>query len=572
MAEMDHVLGRMSVAVKAAMLVLVMALVAVVVAVLGFDALKTSYQHAETMRRASERTVLGERANALVLATVMDSRGVYMAETPERVERFGKPLLDSLTELRQTMQSWEALVPAGSRPEFDDAMRKAEAFIQFRTELVRIGRVEGAPAARIYGDNEENRSNRKALNESLRVLAAANAHAVDDGISTLDRYYADRAMLLVVVSAAGIVGGLAAAAVVGMQGISRPMSRIAGAVDAIAGGRQDITVPGVDRRDEVGVIARALDVLRKGQDTARRLSEEREQAQARRLERATQLERRIRDFDGRVVAVMGEVGGAIGHLQTTAATMTRLADDLRGRAGSSAAAAEQTSANVQTVAAAAEEMAGTLREISGQVLRSASVATKATEQAEGADRTIQDLTDAAGRIGDIVRLIEDIAEQTNLLALNATIEAARAGDAGKGFAVVAGEVKTLAGQTARATADIAAQIGTIQAATAKSVDAFRAIGITINNVNEISTTIASAVEEQTAATGEIARNVQQAAVGSQEVSATIGEVNRVADDTGAAARGLQQASELLSTQVETLRHDIDSFLDEMRVQHQTAGA
>ncbi|MFD0390722.1 hypothetical protein ACFQ4K_27555 [Tistrella bauzanensis] len=143
MAEMDHVLGRMSVAVKAAMLVLVMALVAVVVAVLGFDALKTSYQHAETMRRASERTVLGERANALVLATVMDSRGVYMAETPERVERFGKPLLDSLTELRQTMQSWEALVPAGSRPEFDDAMRKAEAFIQFRTELVRIGRVEG---------------------------------------------------------------------------------------------------------------------------------------------------------------------------------------------------------------------------------------------------------------------------------------------------------------------------------------------------------------------------------------------------------------------------------------------
>ena len=567
---MDRILGRMTITIKSALLIVIMAVVALIIAVLSYDGLMVSERHGETMRNASERATYGERANGLVMSVVSDSRGIYMSADSQKAEKFAVTLMAALDKLGETMAAWERAVPEAQRADFVPVMAKAQEFIAFRSELVRLGQTEGPAAARAYGDNEANRANRKAFNDQLEKLAVQNAAAVEAGVDAMRDFHDGRVLLLLGVAAAGILLGLAAAGVVAIAGIGRPLGRISGAMETIAAGTDDVTVPGTDRRDEVGVMARALEVLRGAQATARRLGEERERAQVERLKRAEALERRIQGFDREVVAILSEVDKAIRHLQETAGTMSGLADDLRGRAGSSAAAAEETSANVQTVAAAAEEMAGTLREISNQVVRSTDVAAKASAQAEGADQTIQSLAEAAGRIGDLVRLIEDIAGQTNLLALNATIEAARAGDAGKGFAVVAGEVKSLAGQTGKATADIAAQISAIQAATERSVEAFRAIGGTIDNINEISTTIASAVEEQTAATGEIARNVQQAAVGSQEVSTTVSQVNRAADDTGSAARSLAQATDLLSAQAGRLRHDIDAFLTDMRNQSLSA--
>lgn len=220
---------------------------------------------------------------------------------------------------------------------------------------------------------------------------------------------------------------------------------------------------------------------------------------------------------------------------------------------------------MQTVAAATEQLSASVSEINRQVTQSAAIAAKAVREAEGTNAEIQGLATMAQRIGDIVELINSIAAQTNLLALNATIEAARAGESGRGFAVVAAEVKSLAHQTSKATEEIAGQIAAIQGATQKSVVAIEGIGKTIGEISEIATTIASAIEQQGAATKEIARNVQQAAAGTQEVSANVGGVTEGAAATGAAASEVEAAAGNLSQQSQQLREQVDAFLGQVRV-------
>jgi methyl-accepting chemotaxis protein len=229
-----------------------------------------------------------------------------------------------------------------------------------------------------------------------------------------------------------------------------------------------------------------------------------------------------------------------------------------------AAASEQASANVQSVASATEEMSSSVNEISRQVQESSTIATVAVDQARQTNDRVGNLAQAAGRIGDVVELINTIAGQTNLLALNATIEAARAGDAGRGFAVVASEVKALAEQTARATGEISQQISSIQLATKESVSAIKDIGDTISKMSEIASTIASAVEEQGAATQEIARNVQQAAQGTMEVSSAIVDVQRGTSETGSASSQVLASAQLLSRDSNRLKLEVGKFLGNVR--------
>ena len=283
-----------------------------------------------------------------------------------------------------------------------------------------------------------------------------------------------------------------------------------------------------------------------------------------RRQRQEKVDQAISDFDRTMDTTLGEVATAAGGLQSTAQALASNAETGSRQAMAVSAASEQASTNVQTVAAAAEQLASSIAEIGRQVSESARTTQRAVEEANQTHTLVQALADGAQRIGEVVKLINDIASQTNLLALNATIEAARAGEAGKGFAVVASEVKSLANQTAKATDDIAVQISGIQEATAKAVSAIEAIRSTITGVNEISTTIASAVEEQDAATKEIARNVQQAAAGTSEVTANISGVNQAAGETGRGADAVLAASSVLGKQADALRAEVRRFFETVR--------
>jgi methyl-accepting chemotaxis protein len=346
--------------------------------------------------------------------------------------------------------------------------------------------------------------------------------------------------------------------------IVNPVSGMTAAMKKLAGGDTSVAVPAQDARDEIGEMAQAVQVFKQSMIEADRLAAEQRAEQGRKEERQKAIEGYIGEFDRSVREALEALASAATEMRATATSMSATAEETQRQAGTVASASEQTSANVQTVAASAEEMTSSISEIGRQVSQAAETAKKAVEDAQRTNGTVNTLAEAAQKIGQVVELIQDIASQTNLLALNATIEAARAGEAGKGFAVVASEVKSLANQTAKATEEIAAQIGSIQTVTGEAVTAIQGIGGTIGHISEISTTIASAVEEQGAATQEIARNTQEAARGTEQVSSNISGVNRAAGETGAAAAQVLASAEQLGRQSETLRGDVNRFLEKIR--------
>jgi methyl-accepting chemotaxis protein len=350
------------------------------------------------------------------------------------------------------------------------------------------------------------------------------------------------------------------------RNISRPVVAMSEAMHELAVGNFEVQLPGLDRRDEVGQMARAIQdfkvkaVAKAEQETAERETKNRELAAARR----TELHNLAESFETAVGNIIENVGSASSELENSAVILTRNSAATQQLSTVVAAASEETSTNVQSVASATEEMAGSINEIGRQVSDSNRIANEAVDQAQRTDARIAELSFAASRIGDVTKLITTIAEQTNLLALNATIEAARAGDAGRGFAVVAQEVKALAAQTAKATSEISTQIAGMQTATQDSVLAIKEISGTIGRVSEIAAAIAAAIEEQGAATQEIARNVQQAAIGSTQVATSIADVNRGAGDTGSASSQVLSSAQLLSSENKRLKAEVVRFLATVR--------
>ena len=367
--------------------------------------------------------------------------------------------------------------------------------------------------------------------------------------------------VLLVVAFAGIVVSF----LIG-RNISRPVVAMSKAMRELAVGNFDVQLPGLERRDEVGQMARAVEefkvqaIAKAERETAERENKNRELAVARRAE----LHQLAESFEATVGNIIENVGAASSELENSAVILTSSSTATQELSTVVAAASEETSANVQSVASATEEMASSINEIGRQVADSNRIANEAVEQAGKTDARIAELSLAASRIGDVTQLITTIAAQTNLLALNATIEAARAGDAGRGFAVVAQEVKALASQTAKATSEISTQIAGMQSATQDSVVAIKEIYGTIGQVSEIASAIAAAIEQQGAATQEIARNVQQAAVGSTQVATSIADVNRGAGDTGTASSQVLASAQLLSNENKRLKAEVVKFLATVR--------
>jgi len=388
-------------------------------------------------------------------------------------------------------------------------------------------------------------------------------------------------LLQMLIAFIGIVIAAAAIMVV-VRRVIAPITGMTGVMRTLAAGDKSVVVPNTARQDEIGQMAQTVEVFKNSMIEAERLQaeqraaeEEKRREQERvaaekeaeneaRAQRARNIEAMIAAFETSFDGEIAKLTSSAGQMQGIAQAMMAAAEETSRQSTAVAAASEQASTNVQTVASASEELAASVAEITRQVAQSSQIARNAADEASRTNAQVQSLAETANRIGDVVRLINDIASQTNLLALNATIEAARAGEAGKGFAVVASEVKTLANQTAKATEEIGSQIAAIQGATVEAVSAIKSIGATISDINDIAATIASAVEQQGAATREIAANVQQAASGTQEVSSNIAGVSQAASDTDAAANQVLAAAGALSEQSNDLRAEVEGFLRKVR--------
>jgi methyl-accepting chemotaxis protein len=447
--------------------------------------------------------------------------------------------------------------------QFEAFLGRIKQFQEFRRELVRLGVEIGPAAGREWGDNDANRTVRKALNNDLEALGALYAKraqrvyaAIDDGIGRTAWLVSLIGILALVLAGVG--------AVMIWRSVVQSLKRITDVTTAVAAGEAGVVVPYGERADEVGALARSIavfqDAMRQNDELSRTVIED-AQARARRQE---QMSAEIVSFGANVEQTLTELGRISGQMVAASRQLSSAADAASRTTESASAASADASANVRDIASAADELAASVGEIDRQVAQANAIATKAVTEAEWTNATVKELNEAAGRIGDVVKLITDIAEQTNLLALNATIEAARAGDAGRGFAVVASEVKALSGQTAKATEDIRAQIAGMQNATMRSIEAIGAIERTIREIGCISGAIAAAVTEQGAATQEIARGVEIAA---RRTGETAHEVVRVGEATSATrdnAGAVKTVADELGGVAGRLRGQVDAFFQKLR--------
>jgi methyl-accepting chemotaxis protein len=504
-----------------------------------------------------------ERINSLIYAVVMESRGIYMSSELETAKRYGAGLLKFNDRIGQVMKDWEKVVRSDDAEQFGAFAKRVQQFQEFRRELVRRGTEINPAAGREWGDNDANRSVRTALNNDLEILAKLYAARSERIYSAIDASSASAVWLMTGLgTAAVLLAGFGAYLI--RRAVVRPLAAITKVTESVAGGAADVAIPFCDRGDEVGALARSITVfqatMRRNDELNRSVREETEN----RARRHELMSGEIRRFAAEVEGTLAELGRFADAMLGAAAELSKAADSAAGRTASASSASSEAASNVNAIATATEELSSSVREIDGRVMKSTAIAQKAVAEAERTNAAVNELGTAAARIGDVIRLITAIAEQTNLLALNATIEAARAGEAGRGFAVVAGEVKALSAQTAKATEEIGGQIGNMQEATRRAIDAIGTIERTIREIGEISGSIAAAVTQQGAATEEISRSVDTAARRSSDTAEEVSHVAAAMTQTHGSAKAVKTVADDLGAIAGRIRSQIDQFFERLR--------
>src|SRR4051812_44387943 len=564
-------LARFRILTKILTVVTLMSVIAIGISVLAIMSLKSLSEATDRMELVGGQAVLAQR---LSVALVTLNRSEFQLSTDPRPENRKLVRQSMDTEVKLFQDRLQQFIKSAKRQEVKAQLAEIETMWKdYQRELEGTYRV--AESITNFQMTEEMDKLRKEalasaeIANKLRATLSTFSSKLDENVQQVSNdataEYYSTSKFLTIMASVGIVFGLALGFAIGQFGVAKPIRILVELLQKLAGGDYNVEVTGVERKDEVGDVAKSALVFKENGLAKVRMEAEQKEAELRTAaQRKADMHRLADEFQAAVGNIVETVSSASTELEAAAGTLTKTAEVTQELSGTVAAASEQASANVQSVASATEEMTSSVNEISRQVQESSKIASEAVRQAQQTDSRINALSQAAGRIGDVVKLITAIAEQTNLLALNATIEAARAGEAGRGFAVVASEVKALAAQTGKATEEISAQIAGMQTATQESVASIKEIGGTIGRISEIASTIAAAVEEQGAATQEIARNVGEAAKGTQQVASNITDVNRGAGETGSASAQVLSSAQSLSHESNHLKSEVDKFLETVR--------
>jgi methyl-accepting chemotaxis protein len=550
-------LPRLSVAAK---LYAIFALLATATVVLALVAVVTAHRH-EALTDDFETAMLGqqnvERIDGLIYAVVMESRGIYMSEDQPSRKVYADGLLRFNDRIAKIINAWESKVPPEHMARFKPFAARIRQFIEFRKELARLGTEVSQAAGREWGDNDANRSVRKALNQDLEMLGAMYTKQAREIYAKIDSGIDFTGLLMTVLGTLAILLAGAGAVII-RRAVVNPLAEITRVTETVAEGGT-VVVPYGARRDEIGALSRAISVFQNAMQHNQQLNRTVNENAEARTRQQEKLAVDVATFSVSIEKNIVELGSISDQVLESATQLSAAADRAARRTESATAASTEASANVRDIASATDELAASVMEIDRQVAQSNAIAEKAVGEAERTNAAVQELSEAGKRIGDVVSLITDIAEQTNLLALNATIEAARAGEAGRGFAVVAGEVKALAGQTAKATEEIVKQIAGMQHATGRSIEAIEAIESTIRDIGSISGAIAAAVTQQGAATQEIARSVDVAAKRTVETAEEVSRVGDATDNTRANVNVARSVAEELGAVAHRIRDQIEAF-------------
>lgn len=503
------------------------------------------------------KTTLGIR---LDLSDYRRYQFAYVAASAAEESNFVNRMAHYQTALDAKAKTYQEQIPAGKQDELAAFNAFVESWNTYQKTTQQIidtkgsGDTAGAVALVSSGLAPFEDAARK-----IEVLIKINEDMAQDASNIADTEFQQGKAIAIALLVALIVSGLFLVHLL-VKSIATPIKGITDYMGILASGDLTQDVPDRNRKDEVGVMAAAIQTFKDGMVHTQELEEEQRKEELVKLERQKKVEVAIKKFELSMSDIVKFVASASTELQASAQSLSASAEETSKQSGAVAAASQQAAANVQTVASATEELSSSINEISSQVARSSQVAAQAVEDAQTAGRSVSELVEAAQKIGDVTQIISAIAEQTNLLALNATIEAARAGDAGKGFAVVAAEVKNLANESTKATEEISGQIAHIQQISKTSAEAIETICRIIREMDEISGTISAAIQEQTSATQEISRNVSEAYTGTSEVTQNIGTVSDAANSTGSASHQVLSAADELSRQSEILKDEFDVFV------------